>query len=554
MELSSAVLPQLASFIIRLVLNVWFNRRKYLAFILAFYCLRIILLDICYLLDVLTNTILNNSLFSGLYCCINASLVSILFPNLSIIHLMDFLGLSKIITILSNLINNIAVDFYKPFVVCCDSLRETVRLFLMDFLGLSVIHCDSPREVARLFSELPFVTVDTLTMITECDNNTSLKTKKTLKAEFEAFRIKCQKHTPGNIVSNESAFYPDKDIIEQAEPSKGQKGKGVKRPLDNTQGHTPNKRPNTRLYNTRSKNISMVSVKENTSANLESAMDYTITSDDFSYDFLDSDSIHTKITKGINKGKFTRGDRISKLVFESKSLKIDFYQKIKSLNFRSPKVSKVRLGSILNALDNYVETTPKENNNSTDYTNTRNDLSNKSFDYTITRNDFSNKSFDYGGIFTKISNFVYNEKRGINNHSLIGKLVFESEGLKIDLYQKIKDLNLTNFKRSSQTTIYSLHNMLMKKVGDGLFEGISITSEDFLGDFKHDVVHNKINQLTQDGEANIEDYVGKLKFKNENLRQPFYKRIIELNIARNKAARKIKLGALLKGLKKSMNT
>lgn len=470
------------------------------------------------------------------------------------------------------------------------------------------IHCDSPKKIAKLFKELPFAAVDSKVMAEECRTSNNYKSREELIGDFKAFRAKISLYTPSSMQSDHS----NQSTIQHSESSKGLLDKGNKRALDTIQEVSSNKRQKAVLdigssdNNSVENSIDIVtrnnySITSDDFANgffdyssvhgkisnliknnkvkhddlisklvfepktlkktfyrnveylvntpsskayfvrlnsllkiLEDAMrvdtQNRITSDDFANDFFDYSTIHGKITNLINNNKINRTDNFSKLVFEPKTLRIPFYRKVEALGLSNyKKTTYTTFNSFLKTLENNMDI-PAMNINS------------------ITKKDFSENTFDSLSIYLKLNNLV--EQGQLSKKKNLSQLIFEPESLRQPFYRKIEALKLTNVKATSSMSLSTLLGGLKVKADMIIYNDLFIEREDFLGEkFKFDVVHRKITNLINEGEANKNDYIYRLKFQDAKIRQDFYTKIQDLKIIKNKRVLRVKIGTLLNNLK-----
>lgn len=240
-----------------------------------------------------------------------------------------------------------------------------------------------------------------------------------------------------------------------------------------------------------------------------------ITSDDFLTSYFNYKIIHSKISNLIELGEINAEYSISSLKFKPIDLKESFFDSVQILQLTNKDIPRTIIKNLLQELEKLIDVNPS-NPNSINYT------------------DILGDSLDYRNIYDKISNLINDNH--IGGRDSIARLIFEPESLRSEFYSKIKDLNLTNYKKYSQTKIGTLLKRLEDKIVEKSIDGISIDDntirkEDVLGkglDCK--TIYIKISNFIKYNSIGPNDRLSSLIFESQNLKDVFYHKIKDLNL------------------------
>lgn len=320
-------------------------------------------------------------------------------------------------------------------------------------------------------------------------------------------------------VSMQNAFHYNNDGIQDESTTITRKSSRVtmskKRSLEGVEDFNVDKRRKTAWDNTTSDNLNIGGLEENSSANFESIENNTIIENDLMDNAFNYDSIHCKISNLIELREVDKRDAINKLNFETKELKQKFYIMIKALNLSNYKdVSLTKIQTLLKGLEKFTDIAPSIPNS-------------------INKSDFIEGNLNYITVYEKITDLVNNKDNNFEPQNRISSLIFEPKSLKFEFYNSIKALNLANCKDITGITLGHLLDVL-KHNTDLMFFDFHITEDDFLIDFKYNIIYNKVLNLINSGEVDIKAYVGNLKFQPRELKTKFYEQMVILELTKCK--------------------
>lgn len=287
------------------------------------------------------------------------------------------------------------------------------------------------------------------------------------------------------IVYNDPNIQQERDIqqvgdVQQEEPSSLNRGK--KRTLESVEDSNVDKRGKTALDSTTLDFLNIGGLEENSTANFESIVNNTIIENDLIDNAFNYDSIYWKISNLIELRKVDHKDAITKLNFETKELKNNFYIMIKALNLSNYKdVSLTKIQTLLKGLEKFIDVTPSNPNS-------------------INKYDFISDDLNYINVYEKISDLIYNKDNDIGPRNRLSSLIFEPKSLRSEFYNSIRALNLTNYKSIPDITLGNLLKALKHEI-HLIFFYFHITEDDFLKDFKYHVIYNKVFNLIKSGEV-----------------------------------------------------
>jgi hypothetical protein len=152
---------------------------------------------------------------------------------------------------------------------------------------------------------------------------------------------------------------------------------------------------------------------------------YSIKKEDFTEDSIDLRVLYEKFTKLMENKDFKSSWKISKLKFESYSLRSPFYKNIKDLYLgNSSEVSSTTISSLRNQIGEKIHDTMNNKPNS------------------ITWEDFTPHGLNFKSIYNKLKLSI--ENHDIEKRDTITKLFPPRSSISQAFYAKIQTLKLTN--------------------------------------------------------------------------------------------------------------
>jgi hypothetical protein len=114
----------------------------------------------------------------------------------------------------------------------------------------------------------------------------------------------------------------------------------------------------------------------------------------------------------------------------------------------------------------------------------------------------------------------------------IGKL-FESKEIQSNFNRYIKDYPLTEYKKTSNTTIKHLKSNIEEEIKTH-YDDYSIKKEDFEGNsLNFLLLHEKLSKIMNNKDISGKSRIGKLKFEPYSLKSPFYAKLKALDFITN---------------------